>query len=143
MNESSVWLDLDQITAGLRVVTSEQLRLKLEEVKPESRRIEDLNCDSLDLVELIMETEDEFGITTPETPATSVGKLIFTRQPFRIRDLAEFAFLNQGTGNTLPSEHSTKRKVSTREFTSAARYASWKACRCQWCSKRMDHRDLA
>ncbi len=103
MNESLVWLDLDQITARLRVVTSEQLGLKLEQVKPESRLIEDLNCDSLDLVELIMETEDEFGITVPETPATPVGKLIFTRQPFRIRDLAEFAFLNQGTGKPMRS----------------------------------------
>jgi len=103
MNESSVWLDLDQITARLCVVTSEQLGLKLEQVKPESRLIEDLNCDSLDLIELIMETEDEFGITIPETPATPVGKLIFTRQPFRIRDLAEYVFFNQGTGKPLRS----------------------------------------
>jgi formylglycine-generating enzyme required for sulfatase activity len=51
MNESSVWLDLDQITARLCVVTSEQLGLKLEQLKPESRLIEDLNCDSLDLVD--------------------------------------------------------------------------------------------
>ena len=36
MNESSDWLDLDQITARLRVVTSEQLGLKLEQVKPET-----------------------------------------------------------------------------------------------------------
>lgn len=98
MNQSLVWLDLDQIVARLCVVTAEQLGLKLEKVKPESRLIEDLNCDSLDLVELIMETEDEFGITIPNSPTTPVGKLIFTRRPFRIRDLAEFAFLNQGTG---------------------------------------------
>ena len=114
MNESSVWLDLDQITARLRVVTSEQLGVKLEEVKPESRQIEDLNCDSLDLVELLMETEDEFGITIPETPSTPVGKLIFTRQPFRIRDLAEFTFLNQGTGNRVLSVSQFSRHAETR-----------------------------
>jgi len=51
MNESSIWPDLDQITARLRVVASEQLGLKLEQVKPESRLIEDLNCDSLDLID--------------------------------------------------------------------------------------------
>jgi formylglycine-generating enzyme required for sulfatase activity len=45
-----------------------------------------------------METEEEFGLTIPETPSTPVGKLIFTRSPFRIRDLAEYAFLNQGSG---------------------------------------------
>lgn len=103
MNQSLVWLDLDQIVARLCVVTSEQLGLKLEKVEPESRLIEDLNCDSLDLVELIMETEDEFGITIPNLPTTPVGKLIFTRRPFRIRDLAEFAFLNQGTGSPVRS----------------------------------------
>ncbi|QDV44542.1 acyl carrier protein [Stieleria neptunia] len=56
------------------------------------------SSDWLDLIELIMETEDEFGVTIPDTPKTPVGKLIFTRQPFRVRDLAEFAFLNQGAG---------------------------------------------
>ena len=98
MSVSSVWIELDQVEARLCIVTAEQLGLGLDEVKPESRMIEDLNCDSLDMIELIMETEDEFGITIPDTPKTPVGKLIFTRQPFRIRDLAEFAFLNQGTG---------------------------------------------
>ncbi|QDT05086.1 Serine/threonine-protein kinase pkn1 [Rubripirellula lacrimiformis] len=98
MNASSQWLDLDQVEARLCIVTAQQLGMGLDEVQPESRMIEDLNCDSLEMIELIMETEDEFGITIPETPKTPVGKLIFTRQPFRIRDLAEFAFLNQGTG---------------------------------------------
>ncbi len=99
MVERSDWLELEQIEARLCVVTAEQLGLDLDEVKPESRLIEDLNCDSLDMIELIMEAEDEFGITIPDTPKTPVGKLIFTRQPFRVRDLAEFAFLNQGTGS--------------------------------------------
>jgi formylglycine-generating enzyme len=98
MSVATDWLDLHQVEARLCVLTAEQLGLDLDEVKPESRIIEDLNCDSLDMIELIMETEDEFGITIPDTPTTPVGKLIFTRQPFRIRDLAEFAFLNQGTG---------------------------------------------
>lgn len=98
MSARADWLDLHQVEARLCVVAAEQLGLDHAEVKPESRIIEDLNCDSLDMIELIMETEDEFGITIPDTPKTPVGKLIFTRQPFRIRDLAEFAFLNQGTG---------------------------------------------
>ncbi|EMI27330.1 MULTISPECIES: acyl carrier protein [Rhodopirellula] len=98
MSASSVWLELEQVEKRLCIVTAEQLGLGLDEVKPENRLIEDLNCDSLDLIELIMETEDEFGITIPDTPKTAVGKLIFTHQPFRIRDLAEFAFLIQGTG---------------------------------------------
>ncbi|QDV62520.1 Serine/threonine-protein kinase pkn1 [Crateriforma conspicua] len=99
MTDRCGWLELEQIEARLCVITAEQLGLDLDEVKPESRLIEDLNCDSLDMIELIMETEDEFGITIPDSPKTPVGKLIFTRQPFRIRDLAEFAFLNQGAGS--------------------------------------------
>ena len=98
MSVSSRWLELEQVETRLCIVTAEQLGLDLDEVKPESRIVEDLHCDSLDMIELIMETEDEFGVTIPATPKTPVGKLIFTRQPFRIRDLAEFAFLNQGTG---------------------------------------------
>lgn len=103
VNASSVWLELEQVEARLCVVTAEQIGVDLDEVKPESRMIEDLNCDSLDLIELIMETEDEFDITIPDTPKTPVGKLIFARQPFRIRDLAEFVFLNQGTGKPVRS----------------------------------------
>lgn len=99
MNDKKPWLDLDQLTQRLCVITAEQLGLDLVEVRPESRIVKDLSCDSLDMIELIMETEDEFGVTIPETPSTPVGKLIFTRAPFRIRDLAEFAFLNQGTGS--------------------------------------------
>ncbi len=98
MNQPKPWLDLDEVTRQLCILTAEQLGLKIDRVKPESRLIEDLHCDSLELLELIMETEDAFGLTIPETQSTPVGKLLFTRSPFRIRDLAEFAFLNQGTG---------------------------------------------
>lgn len=89
MNDKKRWLDLDQFMQRLCVITAEQLGLDPAEVRPESRIMEDLNCNSLDMIELIMETEDEFGVTIPETPSTPVGKLIFTRAPFRIRDLAE------------------------------------------------------
>lgn len=41
----------------------ENLGVNADEVKPESRLIEDLGADSLDAVELSMALEDEFGIT--------------------------------------------------------------------------------
>lgn len=41
----------------------ENLGVNVEEVKPESKLIEDLGADSLDAVELSMALEDEFGIT--------------------------------------------------------------------------------
>jgi sulfatase modifying factor 1 len=130
MNDNKPWLDLDQLTQRLCDVTAEQLGLSPAKVKPESRLIEDLNCDSLELVELIMETEDEFGLTIPETPSTPVGKLIFTRSPFRIRDLAEFAFLNQGTGS--PTRRGWRKSKTIipiepeREFSQLGGRWSWR-----------------
>ena len=41
-------------------------------IKNESRFIEDLNADSLDTVELIMEFEEEFNIEIPDDDAESL-----------------------------------------------------------------------
>ena len=43
-------------------ITVEQLSVDPEEVKMESSFIDDLGADSLDIVELIMAFEEEFGI---------------------------------------------------------------------------------
>ena len=43
-----------------------------EDLKPESRFIEDLGADSLDEVELVMALEDEFEIEIPDTEAEKV-----------------------------------------------------------------------
>ena len=56
-------------------------KLGVEEgsIKNESRFIEDLNADSLDTVELIMEFEEEFNIEIPDEDAEtlqSVGKVV-------------------------------------------------------------------
>ena len=48
-------------------IVSEQLNIPKEDIKPESAFIADLKADSLDLVELVMEFEDEFGIQIPES----------------------------------------------------------------------------
>ena len=48
---------------------SEATKVDEEKVKPETNFIEDLNLDSLDIVELMMKMEDEFGIEIPEDEA--------------------------------------------------------------------------
>ena len=48
----------------LRKIIAEQLSVSEEDVVPEASFIDDLNADSLDLVELIMAIEEEFG--TPQ-----------------------------------------------------------------------------
>ena len=50
-------------------VVAEQLGVNENEVKFESRFVEDLGADSLDTVELIMSLEEEFGIEIPDEDA--------------------------------------------------------------------------
>jgi len=50
----------------VKKVTVEQLGVKDEEVKLESSFTDDLGADSLDVVELVMALEDEFGVDIPD-----------------------------------------------------------------------------
>jgi acyl carrier protein len=79
-------------------VASEQLGIARHKLRPDDRLIQDLNCDSLDLVELIMALEETFQVTLPNDTPCPVYKAIFARQPFRLSDLAELVYLQQGTG---------------------------------------------
>jgi acyl carrier protein len=47
-------------------IVSEQLNVPKEDIKLESRFVDDLKADSLDVVELVMEFEDEFEVTIPD-----------------------------------------------------------------------------
>ena len=47
-------------------IVSEQLGVAKEEIKLESSFVDDLKADSLDVVELVMEFEDEFEVTIPD-----------------------------------------------------------------------------
>ena len=56
----------------VKAVVIEQLDCKAEEVKEESRFIEDLGADSLDVVELVMALEEEFDIEIPDEDAEGI-----------------------------------------------------------------------
>lgn len=50
-------------------VVVEQLSVSPDAVKMESKIIEDLGADSLDVVELVMALEDKFGVEIPDEQA--------------------------------------------------------------------------
>ncbi len=56
----------------VRAIIAEQLGVSEEEIKPDSRFIEDLGADSLDLVELIMAMEEEFETEIPDEEAEKI-----------------------------------------------------------------------
>ena len=47
-------------------IIAEQLSLRKNDIRLESRLIDDLGADSLDIVELIMEMEEEFDTEIPD-----------------------------------------------------------------------------
>ena len=60
-------------------IIAQQLSTQESKIKLEDKFIEDLGADSLDIVELIMALEDEFGTKIPDDEAeilTTVGEAI-------------------------------------------------------------------
>lgn len=56
----------------VKELVAEQLGIKKESIKPESNIIEDLGADSLDVIEMLMTLEDEYGITIPDDQISQV-----------------------------------------------------------------------
>jgi acyl carrier protein len=50
-------------------IIEEQLGVEADRIKPEASFIEDLNADSLDIVELVMAMEEEFDMEIPDEDA--------------------------------------------------------------------------
>ena len=58
-----------EILGKVSGIISNQLKVDEAEIKLEKSLIDDLNADSLDIVELVMSMEDEFGFEIPDTEA--------------------------------------------------------------------------
>ncbi len=50
----------------------DQLEVKREQITPEARIMADLGADSLDMVEIAMKAEEQFGSTLPDEEAEKV-----------------------------------------------------------------------
>ncbi len=69
----------DSIEQKVKDIVVEQLNVTPDQVKTESKFIDDLGADSLDTVELVMAFEEEFGIEVPDEEAeklTAVNDVI-------------------------------------------------------------------
>jgi acyl carrier protein len=62
----------ENISEKVKDIVVEQLGVNPEQVVPEARFIEDLAADSLDIVELIMALEEEFGVDVPDDEAAKL-----------------------------------------------------------------------
>lgn len=61
-----------EIETKVKAIIVRQLGVKEEEVAPGKAFIDDLGADSLDIVELIMAMEDEFGFEIPDEDAEKI-----------------------------------------------------------------------
>ena len=53
-------------------IVSEQMAINKAEITRETSFVNDLNADSLDIVELVMEFEDEFEMSIPDEEAEKI-----------------------------------------------------------------------
>ena len=65
-------LSREEVAERVKAVLSEQLGVDDSELAEEASFQEDLDADSLDLVELIMELEDQFGIKISDEDAQKI-----------------------------------------------------------------------
>ena len=57
------------LTERVYAIVGEQLGVEKEALVPEANLLDDLGADSLDVVELVMAIEEEFGIEVPDEDA--------------------------------------------------------------------------
>jgi acyl carrier protein len=63
------------VAEKVKSIIVEQLGVEADEVKPEASFTDDLGADSLDIVELVMAFEEEFGIEIPDEDAEKIARV--------------------------------------------------------------------
>ncbi len=69
----------NEIFEKVKLIVKEQLGVDEENIKMDSTFIDDLSADSLDIVELVMNLEEEFDINIPDNDAeviVTVGDVV-------------------------------------------------------------------
>ena len=63
------------VAEKVKSIIVEQLGVEADEVTTEASFTEDLGADSLDIVELVMAFEEEFGIEIPDEDAEKISRV--------------------------------------------------------------------
>jgi acyl carrier protein len=72
LNEEEKIMSTESIFETVQSILAEQLGIEEDQITMESNFIDDLNADSLDIVELVMAMEQEFGISIPDDEAERI-----------------------------------------------------------------------
>jgi acyl carrier protein len=65
-------LEREEVLGKIQEITADRLGVDEGDVTPDASFREDLEADSLDLVELIMELEEQFGMEIPDDVAEKI-----------------------------------------------------------------------
>jgi len=87
----------EDIEARVKAIVAEQLGVDQAEINRETSFVNDLNADSLDTVELVMEFEDEFDMNIPDEEAEKIQK---------IGQAIEYIEMNMGKASEQSTEQS-------------------------------------
>ncbi len=66
---------MSSVADKVKSIIVEQLGVEADEVAPEAHFMQDLGADSLDIVELVMAFEEEFGIEIPDEDAEKIQRV--------------------------------------------------------------------
>ena len=65
-------MEREELMEKVKAVIVDQLNVEEDDVTEDASFIDDLGADSLDIVELVMALEEEFGISIPDEQAESI-----------------------------------------------------------------------
>lgn len=57
----------------IQKIIAEEMNSNVEDVKPESRFVEDLAADSLDVIQIVLKLEEEFDIEIPDDAVEQIS----------------------------------------------------------------------
>ncbi len=74
-------MNKDELMERIKELVAEKLGADIDEITEDADLIDDLDADSLDLVDLVMAFEDEFGVSIPDE---KLEKIRTVRDIFKI-----------------------------------------------------------